>query len=130
MEPNFGSVDLSAGFAPDPHKVEITGGEVDVSATDIGIDYTGYATAAPDFRLNWSGSSEALRTFFVAEEVATMVVNMGKLYITELDYAPDNLPQGVLARKLLSRWSTELYMMLHSMKPCSVLIEKTSVSTT
>lgn len=79
LEPNFGSVDLSAGFTPDPHEVEmVSGGNVDVFAMDIGSDCTGYATSAPDFRLNWSGSSEALRIVFIGNEAgddATLIVN-------------------------------------------------------
>ncbi|MGD1991951.1 MAG: hypothetical protein PVI59_02050 [Anaerolineae bacterium] len=79
LEPNAGSVDLRAGFTPDPHEVEmLSGGDVDVSAAGIGVECTGYATSAPDLRLNWSGSSEALRILFLVNaegDDATLIIN-------------------------------------------------------
>jgi len=79
LEPNFGSVDLSAGFSPDPYTVALTsGGDVNVGDYDLGDECTGYATSAPDFRLYWTGSSGNLRFFFVAnvpDEDATLIVN-------------------------------------------------------
>ncbi len=74
--PNYGSVSLAAGFTPDPYSTSITsGGSVAVSY--LGAGCTGYATASPDFRINWSGSSSRLRIFFVASsgEDTTLIVN-------------------------------------------------------
>jgi hypothetical protein len=76
--PNFGSVGLAAGFAPDPHTVPLAGGgDIDVGALNLGGKCEGYATRAPDFRVEWSGTSENLRIFFVADggEDATLIVN-------------------------------------------------------
>jgi hypothetical protein len=78
LSPNFGSQSLSAGFSPDPHtETMVSGGEVDVSACGLGSGCTGYATEAPDFRIQWSGSSSRLRIFFVADggEDTTLVIN-------------------------------------------------------
>jgi len=80
--PNSGSINLSAGFSPDPHTRAITsGGSVSVSALNLGSGCTGYATSAPDYRVNWSGTSSRLRFFFVANPGqtttdTTMIVNM------------------------------------------------------
>ncbi len=64
-EPTFGSASLSGGFTPDPHVVEMpSGGEVDVAY--LGGACTGHAAVAPDYRVNWSGSSSELRVFFEA----------------------------------------------------------------
>ena len=78
LEPNFGSVSLSAGFMPDPQTVElVSGGYVDVAAQGLGGECGGYATSAPDFRIQWSGSSSGLRIFFVADGGGdtTLIVN-------------------------------------------------------
>ncbi len=69
LDPNFGRVALRAGFRPDPHRVAVTaGGSVDVSDSYLGIGCTGHASRAPDFRLDWSGSSRELRILFEAAE--------------------------------------------------------------
>jgi serine protease Do len=78
QSPNFGSVNLSAGFAPDPQTVAmVSGGSVDVWSQSLGAGCTGYATSAPDYRINWSGSTSRLRIFFVGEggEDTTLIVN-------------------------------------------------------
>ena len=77
-EPTFGSVELTAGFAPDPYTVDmISGGDVDVSTQGLGSDCLGYAATAPDLRLQWTGDSPNLRIFFVADggEDTTLIVN-------------------------------------------------------
>ena len=74
--PNYGSVSLAAGFTPDPHTTSVTSGG-SVSASYLGGGCTGYATASPDFRINWSGTSSRLRIFFVASggNDTTLIVN-------------------------------------------------------
>ncbi|RTE87071.1 MULTISPECIES: serine protease [Gammaproteobacteria] len=76
-DPYFGEESLSAGFQPNPHSVSITaGGSVDLSTQDIGSCY-GHAAEAPDFRLQWSGSSN-LRIAFTASSTGddtVIVVN-------------------------------------------------------
>ncbi|HEX2765473.1 MAG TPA: hypothetical protein VHR55_02360 [Candidatus Limnocylindria bacterium] len=78
LEPNFGSVELAAGFTPDPHEVPIlSGGPID--ATYLGAPCTGWATAAPDFDVRYeAGSMTLLRFYFVADEAgedATLIIN-------------------------------------------------------
>jgi serine protease Do len=76
QDPAFDNVALSAGFSPDPYSVEmVSGGEVAVGY--LGGDCTGYAAVAPDFRLNWAGSSSELRFFFTASDGGdtTLLVN-------------------------------------------------------
>ncbi len=75
--PNFGEVNLAAGFAPDPQTVEvISGGSVDVGALNLGTGCYGYAAGAPDYRINWSGSVANLRVFFAGEGDTTLIVNL------------------------------------------------------
>ena len=75
--PYFGSASLSAGFTPDPHTTTlVAGGAVDASY--LGGGCVGFAAPAPDFRLNWSGTSAELRIYFEADGGdgdATIIVN-------------------------------------------------------
>ena len=67
QEPHFGMVALEAGFTPDPHTLSMaSGGEVDASY--LGGECGGHAAIAPDYRLDWSGSSSELRVYFAAED--------------------------------------------------------------
>ena len=73
---NYGEANLSAGFSPDPYSVGMTtGGAVDVSY--LGASCSGFATAAPDLRINYGGGGASLlRLYFVASNGdSTMVVN-------------------------------------------------------
>ncbi len=65
-EPSFGSVGLRAGFSPNPHATNVTGGGP-VDASYLGGDCVGHATSAPDVRLTWTGVSDWLRIFVVAD---------------------------------------------------------------
>ena len=64
---NYGSTTLAAGFTPDPaSQVMTSGGPVDVSY--LGGPCLGWATAAPDVEIVWTGSTGGLlRFFFVAD---------------------------------------------------------------
>jgi hypothetical protein len=78
LPPNFGSIDLVAGFTPDPHEESVTsGGPIDASY--LGGDCRGWATAAPDFDVTYqAGSMTLLRFYFVADEAGedtTIIVN-------------------------------------------------------
>ena len=69
LSPNFSTTSLSTGFTPDPFTYDIlAGGSVDVSMEIPGPDCFGYASSAPDFRLNWSGSTDYLTIFFTADD--------------------------------------------------------------
>ena len=77
LEPNFGSEQLAPNFLPDPFEVElVSGGPIDVSY--LGDECGGFATAAPDFQVEYTaGTSDLLRFYFVADaaEDTTLVVN-------------------------------------------------------
>ena len=69
LNPLYGSIRLAEWFTPDPHQINgVAGGQVDVSALNLGPGCTGFASSAPDFRLHWSGGTDDLRTFFEADQ--------------------------------------------------------------
>jgi serine protease Do len=80
---NYGGVQLESGFRDDPHLVEMQSGAtegafVDIAATGIGAECVGYATPAPDYRVQWTGNSEGLRIFFYStleDGDTTLVIN-------------------------------------------------------
>ncbi|MCP4542480.1 MAG: hypothetical protein GY832_35610 [Chloroflexi bacterium] len=77
-DPNFGSLDMESGFSPDLQEMSlISGGEVDVVSLNLGTDCGGYATGAPDLRMNLIDGFDLLRVFFVSDEGedATMIIN-------------------------------------------------------
>ncbi|HLE38213.1 MAG TPA: hypothetical protein VJA44_00975 [Acidimicrobiia bacterium] len=67
---NYGSTTLAAGFTPDPaSQVMTSGGPVDVSY--LGGPCLGWATAAPDVEIVWTGSTGGLlRFYFIADGLA------------------------------------------------------------
>jgi len=76
LDPAYGSVDLAAGFLPDPHTVAIeAGGGFDASGLQPGC--VGWVASAPDYRVNWTaGSGQLPLTFHVtAEADTTLVIN-------------------------------------------------------
>lgn len=75
LPPNFGSTALTSGFVPDPFTIGITsGGSVNVNY--LGSGCTGFATAAPDFSVNYtSGAFPVLRFYFVGNGDSTLVIN-------------------------------------------------------
>ncbi|MEQ9662889.1 MAG: hypothetical protein RLN87_10110 [Parasphingopyxis sp.] len=74
-DPTYETVDLAAGFLPDPYVVELdSGGPID-AATEIGGDCTGYIFGAPDVRLNYDSSGGPLSIAAFSETDTTLVVN-------------------------------------------------------
>lgn len=74
-EPNYGELDLRAGFTPDPYSLEmLSGGSQSVWDYFSSSDCAGYVTSSPDLRLNWIGSSSNLSIFFIGDGDSTMVV--------------------------------------------------------
>lgn len=76
LEPAYGSVDLAAGFQPDPRTQEISaGGSLDASS--LGGNCVGWIAQAPDFRVNWTAGSGALPLVFSVQSDAdtTLVIN-------------------------------------------------------
>lgn len=73
--PNYGSVTLASGFSPDPYPIGMTSGG-GVNASYLGGSCVGFATSAPDFRLQYSaGSFPLLRIYFVGSGDTTLIIN-------------------------------------------------------
>jgi serine protease Do len=77
LDPNFGEVELEAGFLPDPNTFAVvSGGPVDASYIS---GCGGYATANPDLRLFYTSSSPTfMRIFFVPDEAgmdSTLIIS-------------------------------------------------------
>lgn len=105
-QPNFGGVELSAGFTPDPHVLEmVAGGDIDLSSCDS--DAAGFVTAAPDFNLQWGGESAQLTIAVEAEADTVLLINdaEGNWYFND-DH--DGLNPGIVieepAEGLYSIW--------------------------
>lgn len=77
LEPAFGSVDLTSGFTPDPHTMNISaGGGFDASG--LGAENCiGWIATAPDYRVNWTAGSGSLPLVFSVQSDAdtTLVIN-------------------------------------------------------
>lgn len=68
LEPQYSTFNLKEGFSPDPFSVSGTsGGEIEVKNLSMGTSCIGYASKAPDFRLNWTGSTAKLHIKFESD---------------------------------------------------------------
>lgn len=80
LEPLFGERSLVAGFSPDPFRITVkSGGTIDAGILDLEEGCLGFVSAAPDYRINWSGEGSVLNIYFVpadAGEDATLLVNL------------------------------------------------------
>ena len=94
--PNFGTVALAAGFTPDPYVVDvISGGYVDVTTQNIGADCAGFATEAPDFRLNWTGGGTELGIYFssaMGEDPTLIISDAYGNWLCNDDYSTSDNP--------------------------------------
>ncbi len=72
LDPAFGAIDLSAGFAPDPQVVDVTAGG-DVDASPIATGCAGFVTSAPTYRIQYDAGDGPL-TFYVMSEADTTLV--------------------------------------------------------
>jgi hypothetical protein len=93
LNPNYGEANLSAGFSPDPYSVGMTsGGNVDVSY--LGSSCAGFATSAPDLRINFGGGGASLlRIYFIGSSGdTTMIVNdpYGNFYCVDDSFGTVN----------------------------------------
>ena len=69
LTPHRGTVSLSEGISPQLSETAVlAGGAVDASY--LGGDCVGYASESPDLRLHWSGLTESLLFYFVADDDA------------------------------------------------------------
>jgi len=74
LTPNFGSIQLRAGFTPDPYTVNIVaGGSVDGSR--LPGSCTGHISDAPDFRVSYTAGSLPLAFRTVSTSDTTLIIN-------------------------------------------------------
>ncbi len=75
-ESYFGMTTLAPGFTPDPHTVSVTsGGSLDVSAMDLGVGCVGFATAQPDFILDYARDGSMLRFYMEGDGDTALIIN-------------------------------------------------------
>lgn len=72
--PNYGTMNLSAGFRDDPRVVSLRAGG-DIAASRISPRCRGFITSAPDVRLNYDAGSLPLIISVDARSDTTLVVN-------------------------------------------------------
>lgn len=73
--PTYGTVNLRAGFAPDPHSVTVqAGGQLDTRDT-LGGDCRGMVASAPDVDLMYTAGSYPLYISVTSDADTTLVVN-------------------------------------------------------
>lgn len=74
-DPTFGTMNLSAGFTPDPQIVElIAGGETDMATVAPGC--VGWAASAPDVRLNYEAGDYPLAFLATSEADIALAINL------------------------------------------------------
>lgn len=88
--PSYGTVELNAGFTPDPYQVNVSaGGNTD--ASNIGSPCTGMIANAPDIRLVYSSGSLPLIISANSDFDTTLVVHAPD----GLWYCDDDTGEGV-----------------------------------
>ena len=73
-DPNYGTINLSAGFNNDPRVIALRAGG-DIAAQRAGSGCSGFITNAPDVRLNYQAGSLPLIISVASESDTTLVVN-------------------------------------------------------
>lgn len=74
-DPTFGTLNLSAGFTPDPQMVELAaGGSNDIST--LGGGCIGWAASAPDVRLNYRAGDFPLAFLAAGEGDVALAINL------------------------------------------------------
>ncbi|MCL4716192.1 MAG: peptidase S1 [Hyphomonadaceae bacterium] len=75
LNPAYGTVNLTAGFTPDPYVVNVaSGGRNDASRT-VSSSCRGFIAEAPDVRLNYRAGSYPLIISVASQSDTTLVVN-------------------------------------------------------
>ena len=89
-DPSYGTVNLSSGFEPDPHRISVSsGGKTDASG--LGSPCTGMIANSPDIRLVYSNGSLPLIISANSDSDTTLVVNAPD----GLWYCDDDTGEGV-----------------------------------
>jgi hypothetical protein len=74
-QPNYGTINLNAGFMPDPQVVNLqSGGTIDAQQA-ISSSCRGFITNAPDVRLNYQAGGYPLILSVASNADTTLVVN-------------------------------------------------------
>ncbi len=73
-DPTFATINLSAGFRPDPQRLEVVSGG-NVPAENISSDCEGYIADVPDVRVNYTSGDYPLTFSVRASEDTTLVIN-------------------------------------------------------
>ena len=73
-DPNYGTINLSAGFNNDPRVIALRAGG-DIAAQRAGSGCSGFITNAPDVRLTYEAGSLPLIISVASESDTTLVVN-------------------------------------------------------
>lgn len=73
-DPSYGTVNLDAGFLPDPHRISLSSGGK-TEASNLGSPCTGMIANAPDVRLVYSAGSSPLIISVNSDSDTTLVVN-------------------------------------------------------
>lgn len=74
-DPVYGTVNLRAGFTPDPHRLELVPGG-SVNAASIDDSCIGLIGRVPDYRVDYSGSSSRLSFRVTGKMDTSLVINM------------------------------------------------------
>ncbi|MCC5980855.1 MAG: peptidase S1 [Oceanicaulis sp.] len=75
LNPLYGTVNLSGGFAPDPYVINVQSGGTINAAQTLGGACVGYIADAPDVRLNFSAGSLPLIISVNSSADTTLVIN-------------------------------------------------------
>ncbi len=95
LAPHFGSIQLDAGFLPDPQIRNVTaGGTINLNRCGFSNLYTygeplnGFVTTRPDFSLNWRGQSGQLTIALSSNADGILLVNApdGRTWYYDDDY--------------------------------------------
>jgi hypothetical protein len=87
LKPTYGSIDLKAGFTPDPFSKKLdAGGPVE---TDKG-GVTAWVAKAPDFQVNYSAGSFPLTIHVESEADTTLLINLPDGKWVANDDGPNN----------------------------------------
>lgn len=75
LNPLYGTVNLSGGFAPDPYVINVQSGGTINAAQTLGGSCVGYVANAPDVRLNFAAGSLPLIISVNSSADTTLVIN-------------------------------------------------------
>lgn len=75
MSPTYATLNLNAGFSPDPARVQVQSGGVN-DASRVGNGCSGYVASGPDIRINYTAGSLPLTISAVSGADTTLVVNL------------------------------------------------------